>query len=68
MGERYEDYQSAFNAAVKLARTLGREVGILRTSEFGKDGYNVYHLPSPKNRSGFELRCQVVRPDEPLMG
>lgn len=66
MSERHEDYKAAHTAAVKLARLLGREVGILRQKEFGRDGFNVYHLPKPENRYGFELRCQVVRPTDPL--
>lgn len=64
--DRFTDYKEARTAAIKLARLLGRETGILRQKEFGKDGFNVYHLPKPENRYGFELRCEVVRPTDPL--
>jgi hypothetical protein len=65
---RYEDYHEAFRAAVLLARKLGREVGLEKSPKgyYKKDGYLVIHLPKPENRYGHELRCQVVRPDEPL--
>lgn len=63
---RYATWKAAHTAAVLLARQLKREVGILRQEEFGFDGYNLYSLPQPKNRYGFELRCEVVRPDDPL--
>lgn len=63
---RFETYREAHRAAVLLARQLKREVGILRQLEFGKVGFNVYHLPKPQNRQGFELRCEVVSPTDPL--
>ncbi len=66
MSTRFTDWKAAHTAAVLLARQLGREIGILRQKEFGKDGYNVYHLPKPENRFGFELRCEVVKPSDPL--
>ena len=62
------DYREAFNSAVLLARQLGREVGIEKTPGLlGDNPYIVHHLPKSENRFGFELRCQVVHPDEPLM-
>ena len=70
MSMRFEGpngYRNAFNYAVKLARELNRETGLYHQNEFGYDGYNVCHLPKPENRYGFELRCQIVKPDEPLM-
>ena len=66
MSERFTTWKEAHTRAVLLARQLGRETGILRTKEFNRDGFNVYHLPKPENRCGFELRCEVVRPDDPL--
>ena len=46
---------------------LAREVGI---EPFGYPGkhknYVVRHLPKPENRCGWELRCEVVGPTDPL--
>lgn len=61
----FADYKEAFNSAVDLAVRLGKEVGLEGFKEYGKPGFRVFHLPKPENRYGFELRCQVVRPDEP---
>jgi len=65
----HKTYQAAFNAAVELARLLGRETGLLKVAcpLARRDVYRVYTLPKPENRCGYELRCQIVRPDEPLM-
>lgn len=63
----YSEYRDAFNSAVGLARQLGREVGLEKFTEFNKRGFRVFHLPKPANRQGFELRCQVVTPEELLM-
>jgi hypothetical protein len=57
-------YKEAHEHAVEVARSLdGRfEVGIEKMSEYGKPGYRSgFLLPKPKNRYGFELRCEVVR-------
>jgi hypothetical protein len=62
---RHDTWEEAHEAALKLARLLNRETGILRQQEFGRDGYNVYSLPRPENRCGFELRCEIVRPTDP---
>lgn len=61
------DYSEAFNAAVHLARSLQREVGLEAFKEYNTRGYRVFQLPKPELRFGFELRCQVVGPTEPLM-
>lgn len=65
----YRDYHEAHAYAIKLARDLGREMGLEKASSlyYGKDpGFNVIHLPKPENRFGHELRCQVVSPNDPL--
>jgi hypothetical protein len=62
----FKDWKQAHTEAVKLARTLGREVGISRQKEYTTDGFLVHHLPKPENRCGFELRCEVVSPNDPL--
>ena len=61
----YNDWKAAHTAAVELARSLGREVGLYKTTEYGKTVYQVINLPKPENRQGFELRCEIVRPDDP---
>jgi hypothetical protein len=63
----YADYKIAFNAAVDLANTQGKEVGLEKFKEYNKPGFRVFNLPKPQNRYGFELRCQVVQPKEPKM-
>ena len=65
----HRDYREAFNTAVKLARLLGRETGILKAHcPLARcEVFRVYILPKPENRYGFELKCQIARPDEPLM-
>lgn len=66
MSQRYKEWKDARTAAVQLARQLGHDVGIERMKEFGRDGYNVFSLPKPQFRFGFELRCEVVTPTDPL--
>lgn len=61
------DYRRAYNAAIMQARETGREVGLERCKEYNKTVYNVFPLPGEKFRQGHELKCQVVRPDEPLL-
>jgi hypothetical protein len=41
---------------------MGRDFGLLKAKEFSGPVYQVFGLPLPHNRSGFELRCQVVSP------
>ena len=66
MSERFSTWKEAHSAAVRLARSLGHDVGIWRQEEFGRDGYNIRSLPKPENRYGHELRCEVVAPGDPL--
>jgi hypothetical protein len=53
------DYKTAVAEAQAKADQFGVEYGIAKNM-FG--GYSVFRLPQPENRSGHELRCQVVRP------
>lgn len=66
MAARFTDYREAHNYAVGLAIRLGREVGIEAAKEYGKPGFNVHHLPRPEHRFGYELRVEVVGPNDPL--
>lgn len=62
----HTDWKAAHTAAAQLARLLGRETGIEKAVEFGKTVYLVHSLPKPQNRCGFELRCETVRPSDPI--
>lgn len=61
-------YRDALTAAITLARIMGREVGIekFRDGVGAREGYVVRHLPKAENRTGWELRCEIVRPDDPM--
>lgn len=63
------EYKAAHRYAVEVARSInGRcEIGIEKFSEYGKPGFRAgFLLPKPQNRSGFELRCEVVTAADPL--
>ena len=62
----FKDYSEAHTAAINLARQLGKEVGLEKFKEFNTKGFRIFHLPKPENRHGFELRCEVVKPSDPL--
>lgn len=66
MSQSFREWKVAHTAAVELARLLKRETGIEKAKEFGKEVYRVHSLPKPENRCGFELRCEIVRPGDPL--
>jgi len=53
------DYKTAFDEAQAKADQFDVEYGITKNM-FG--GYSVFRLPQPENRSGHEMRCQVVKP------
>jgi hypothetical protein len=46
----FGEWKEAHNEAVRLARMLGREVGILKGKEFGRQVFEVIHLPKAENR------------------
>ena len=63
------EYQAAHRYAVETARALGGkfDIGIEVFAEYGRPGFRSgFILPKPKNRSGFELRCEVVSATDPL--
>jgi hypothetical protein len=66
MAAAFDTWKEAHTYAVKLSRQLGREVGIEKMKQFGKEVHLVHHLPKPQNRYGFELRCEIVAPSDPL--
>lgn len=63
--QSFKEYRDAHNAAVDLANLLKRDVGILRAKEYTSNVFQVFGLPNPANRCGFELRCEVVAPNTP---
>lgn len=66
MADSHTTWKEAHTAAVKLAREAGKEVGIERMVQFGKTVFLVHRLPAAKFRRGFELRCEIVQPTDPL--
>ena len=55
------NYIQALSEAIDLANLTNRDAGIER---IGKS-FAVRLLPTPENRTGFELRCEIVRPGTP---
>ena len=66
MSSFHQDWKQAHTAAVKLARELGKEVGLEKFKEYNTPGFRVFSLPKPENRYGHELRCEIVRPTDPV--
>jgi len=61
----HDTWKEAHQAASEMADRLGRDVGIEAVEEYGKKKYRVMMLPRPENRSGYELRVEVVSPGTP---
>ena len=53
------NYQEARRLAQEKANETNLDFGIEKVW----DGFRVFMLPNPENRFGFELRCEVVKPD-----
>jgi hypothetical protein len=62
----FKEWKAAHTEAVNIARLLGHDVGLLKAKEYDKDVFQVFPLPKPQNRAGFELRCEVVGPTDPI--
>jgi len=63
----HHNYATVFNHAAKRATELQMDVGIEKIREFGKTVFSAKLLPRPENRTGWELRCEVVRPGTPTL-
>lgn len=61
----FQTWEEAHGCAIEEARACGREVGIEKAREYTRTVYRVHRLPRPENRTGFELRCEIVRPTDP---
>ena len=57
----FKDYHDAYDAAVEDARRSKCDIGIEKMN----GEFRVFFLPNPKNRFGFELRCEVITPESP---
>lgn len=63
MSTRFTDYTEAAAFARHKADSLKLTVGILRSKEYGKDGYSVFLIPTdPTKRFDRDARCEVVEP------
>jgi hypothetical protein len=61
----FTEYDEAYQYARDIATTLRRDVGIEKAWEFSSYVFRVGLLPDKDNRSGWELRCEVVHPNQP---
>ena len=62
MSAFFDSYADARRFAQERANRSGISYGIERVFYALYDGYVVQCLPKPENRSGWELRCEVVDP------
>jgi hypothetical protein len=61
----FTDYASAHTRALADARKYQQAMGIEKTTEYGKPGFRVAMIPNnPKNRFGWEFRCEAVEPTD----
>lgn len=68
METRFATWKEAHTAAVLFARERGRDVGLESLPSPLERGrpWRIFGLPLPQNRQGFELRCEVVSPSDPI--
>ena len=62
MSEVFTDYKEAHAYAEKQANKHGREMGIEKRKEYGKEVYSVKHVPDAAHRFGHESRMEIVAP------
>jgi hypothetical protein len=64
--DTFKTWKQAHTNAVALARLCKCDVGVWKASQYGQSlGFRIGLLPRPENRSGRELQCEVVHPDDP---
>jgi len=62
----FTDYIEAHNYAVENAKKYNQCYGIEKMNQFGKNGFSVKMVSNnPNNRTGWEIRCEIVTPDSP---
>ena len=64
---RFKTWNEAHTHAQRKANTLGLSMGIEKTKEFGKLGFNVRIIPKPKNRYGKDYLCEAVEPERRIL-
>jgi hypothetical protein len=60
MQRAFTDYHEAYAAAQQYAAQLGRDVGLEKLREYGRDTFLIFALPRADQRFGRDARCQVV--------
>ena len=60
----FSTLEEARRFATQRSRMLRIDVGIEYNSLFKY--YHTFLLPRPESRQGFELRCEVVKPTDPV--
>ncbi len=62
--DSFRDYHEAYRDAQRQANVYNRPMGLEKANEYGRTVYRIKMLPKlPKDRYGWETRCQVVDPD-----
>lgn len=62
--DSFSDYKEARRDAQRQANVYRRDVGIEAATEYGRRVYRLHLLPKPSHRQGFELRVEVVSPED----
>ena len=58
----FRTYEKAHDHALDIANREQRDVGLEKNTAFGYTQWMVRRLPRPENRTGHELRVQVISP------
>ena len=64
----FDGYEEARAWAQAQANTSGRGFGLERVNSPLEKGFRVFGLPGAKFRSGHELRCEAVDPENVSRG
>lgn len=57
------NYETTRKGAQEMANKSGMDVGIEKRCEFGASVFSASFLPKAENRCGWELRCEVIKPE-----
>ena len=64
----FATYQEARAAAQQYANATGSSLGLEKPGKYGDGRWYPRMLPHKANRCGWELRCEVVAPDNNEVG
>ena len=64
--ESFKTIEEARRFASKISRECNCDMGVEKAKEYTNTVYRVAMLPRPENRYGWELRCEVVKPTDPI--